>query len=176
MSDGFQVKLDPKFASKLKKRVEGYQFEVGILDKNQVHRDPKRGVRGLRGQDVLSTYAGGPVRRAERSSKTGITTAQVAKNVMQTTGINWLRAPFKDRSNRDIREFAKFYLKSIFRKPESNRNRLQNLMQAIVRNPILRGDYGHNKELTRKIKTFDRLLIDTGQMFKAIRARVVKRG
>jgi len=173
VSDGFQVKLDPKFASKLKKRVEGQYFEVGILDKNQIHRDPKRGARGFQGQDVLTTYAGGPVRQAQRTSKTGITTAQVAKDVMQKTGINWLRAPFKDHSNLDIRVFAKEYLKSIFRSTKANQNRMQNLMQAIVRNPILRGDYGHNKELTRKIKAFDRLLMDTGQMFKAIKARMV---
>ncbi len=38
---------------------------------------------------------------------------------------------------------------------------------------MLRGDYGPNSELTRKIKGFDRYMIDTAQLFKAIKAKCV---
>jgi hypothetical protein len=49
-------------------------------------------------------------------------------------------------------------------------------LQAIVRNPILRGDYGKNKKETIKRKGFDRYMIDTGQFFNSIIARVTKKG
>jgi hypothetical protein len=52
---------------------------------------------------------------------------------------------------------------------------MENLAQAIIRNPILRGDYGSNSALTRKIKGFDRFMFDTGQLFQSIKAKVLKR-
>jgi hypothetical protein len=52
---------------------------------------------------------------------------------------------------------------------------LTNAIQAIVRNPILRGDYGRNNLFTQKVKGFNRLMIDTGQFFNNIKARVFKR-
>jgi hypothetical protein len=84
-----------------------------------------------------------------------------------------LLAPFKQKSS-DIIKFSRAYLNLIFANKPSIRN-VENLLQAIVRNPILRGDYGHNKKKTADAKGFDRHLFDTGQMFKAIKAKVTKR-
>jgi hypothetical protein len=53
--------------------------------------------------------------------------------------------------------------------------RVENLVQAIVRNPILRQDYGTNEARTADAKGFDRHLIDTSQMFRALKARARKR-
>ena len=58
----------------------------------------------------------------------------------------------------------------------SEKKRAENLLQACVRNPIRAGEYGPNSPLTVLIKGFDRAMIDTGQLFKAIKARCTVRG
>ena len=54
--------LYKRFVKKLKGRFGKYNFEVGVLDEAP-YKSPRRGERGKKGQDVLSTYAGGPVRK-----------------------------------------------------------------------------------------------------------------
>lgn len=61
-------------------------------------------------------------------------------------------------------------------KPNMSKKRLENLLQAIVRNPILRLEYGKNTATAADNKGFDRHLFDTGQMFKAITARAKRVG
>jgi hypothetical protein len=56
----------------------------------------------------------------------------------------------------------------------SEMKRVQNLLQAVIRNPILRGDYGRNAMSTARNKGFNRLFIDTGQFFRAIKAKVTR--
>ena len=54
-----------------------------------------------------------------------------------------------------------------------SRQRIINAVQAVVRNPILRGAYGKNSAKTAKTKGFNKLLMDTGQLFKNIKARLL---
>ena len=129
------------------------------------HKDARTGARGLGGQDVLATYAGGPVRK--KSSKSSQTIAEVSKANRDRLGFNYLSEPFT-KKNSDVVKFTKEFFRLAFGKSE--KKRAENLLQAIVRNPILRGDYGPNGELTKKIKGFDRAMIDTGQLFKSIKA------
>jgi hypothetical protein len=157
------IKLDERF----KKNVAGlfgkYEFEVGVLDDGP-YRTPLRGKRGKKGQDVLSTYAGGPVRKKGRASSMKISDVSKANRER----FNYLTQPFKKQSS-DIIRFTETFFKLVFGRSE--KKRAENLLQAIVRNPMLRGDYGPNATLTQKIKGFDRAMIDTGQLFKAITAR-----
>ena len=88
-------------------------------------------------------------------------------------GFNYLAKPFEKKSS-DIVRFSREFLKLAFGK--SQKKRCENLLQAIVRNPMLRGDYGPNSELTQKIKGFDRATIDTAQLFKSIRAFCTVKG
>lgn len=166
-----EIKLSPGFAKRVRGKFEKYQFEVGILE-DKVHREAARGQRGLKGEDVLTEYAGGPARKATRKSS-GMSVAQVSESFRKHLGVNYLVAPFKERSA-EIIKFTEQFFKYAFGK--STERRLTNLLQAIVRNPILRGDYGHNSALTKRIKGFDRLGIDTAQLFKGIKARVVRKG
>lgn len=144
---------------------ERYQFEVGILDDGP-HKLAKRGVRGQKGQDVIRTYAGGPVRQKSRTSNISI--SQVSEENRARLGINFYTAPFKDRSS-DIIKFTDSFFRLVFGR--STKRRAENLLQAVVRNPILRGEYGSQSELTTRIKGFDRPMIDTAQLFRAIKAR-----
>jgi hypothetical protein len=161
--------MDLKIKPGFQKRVEGifgkYDFQVGVLE-DGAHREPKRGKRGLKGADVLSSYAGGPIRK--KSTTAGaLTISEVSEANRLRLGVNYLTEPFKKKSS-DIIQFSQAFFKLAFGRGE--KKRAENLLQAIVRNPILRGDYGHNSKLTQKIKGFDRKMIDTAQLFKAIKA------
>lgn len=161
-----ELKLDKRF----KKHVEGlfgrYEFEVGVLD-DKPHKEAKIGKRGLKGQDVLSTYAGGPIRKTS-NKQSDVMISDVSEANRERMGINYLTEPFKKRTS-DIIKFTNEFFKLAFGRSE--KRRAENLLQAIVRNPILRGDYGSNAKITQKRKGFDRKMIDTAQLFKAIIAR-----
>lgn len=166
-----QLKLDDRFKRRLEGRFGKYSFEVGVLEDGP-HYEAKTGKRGLKGRDVLSSYAGGPIRR-KSSKDAGVTIAQVSEENRKRLGFNYLTRPFKDRTS-DIIKFSNEFFKLAFGRSE--KRRAENLLQAIVRNPILRGDYGSNSKLTIKIKGFDRLMIDTAQLFKALKAKCTVKG
>ena len=154
------IKLRKPLDEILKGRIEVFNFEVGIL-KDGPHRRAGKG---------LKNYAGGPARKTGR--KIDGTLSQVSKNVRQETGINYLTLPWK-KKNSDIIKFMKSFIKLAFGEDKlKNKKRVENLVQAVVRNPIMRGAYGVNKKLTATIKGFNRKFIDTAQMFRAITARV----
>lgn len=163
--------FDRRFTTKLKGRIGKYDFDVGILDDAQ-YKKARRGKRGLGGTDVISKFAGGPVRRKSRQTD-GTMLSEISKQNRDRLGVNYLSEPFKKKDSAIVR-FSNEFLKLAFGKSQARR--LENLLQAIVRNPILRGDYGSNSELTKKIKGFDRYMIDTAQLFKAIKAQVNVRG
>jgi hypothetical protein len=147
----------------MKVLIEKNTFEVGILD-DKPHFLPK--------PDEIKNYAGGPSRKNSRK-QSSLTTAEIFVDNMERSNIDFLRRPFKDKSS-DIIKFSNLYLKYAFKKPGVSKKRIENLLQAIVRNPILRQEYGGNSSKTSKKKGFNRFLIDTAQMFKAIRARMIK--
>lgn len=152
------------FAKTLKSRVEGYEFEVGVLD-DKPHREAVE--TGRFDTPQLGSYAGGPIRKTSRK-ESGQSIGDVLVSNMERLNTNLLLEPFKDESA-DINRFTRSFLQSALAK--KSMKRVENLLQAIVRNPILRGEYGGNKAHTADAKGFDRHLIDTAQMFKAIRAR-----
>ncbi len=166
-----RIELSKRFA----KRVEGlfgkYNFEVGVLNDGP-HYEPRERERGQGFELILSTYAGGPTRKRTRT--TTKTIGEVSKANRERLGFNYLSEPFKNRSS-EIIKFSQAFFDLVFGR--SQQKRCENLLQAIVRNPILRGEYGPQKRVTINEKGFDRPMIDTGQLFKAIRAqaKVVKR-
>jgi hypothetical protein len=166
-----KLQLDKAFKERLRGRIAKYEFEVGVLEDGP-HKLARRGAPGLKGSDVISSYAGGPIRKKSRQDS-GLTIAEVSAANRARLGFNYLVAPFKKRSS-DIIKFTKAFFDLAFGRIE--KRRAENLLQAVVRNPILRGEYGPNSPLTRKIKGFDRPMIDTAQLFKALRARVNLKG
>lgn len=164
-----KIELSKKLARTLQSRIEGYQFEVGVLD-DKPHRDPVETSRFQ--QPNLGSYAGGPVRKAQRKSTSGLTSGDVLIANMERLNVNLLSKPFEDQStelNRFVKAFLSFAMKSTG--SAGSLKRVENLLQAVVRNPILKLEYGSNRSSTADAKGFDRHLFDTGQMFKAIRAR-----
>lgn len=160
-----KIELDRRFKKKLEGRFGKYEFEVGVLDDGP-YKKPRRGERGLQGKDVIGQYAGGPVRKKSRADS-GLMISDVSRENRERLGFNYLSEPFQKESS-DIVKFSREFFRLVFGKSE--KRRCENLLQAIVRNPILRGEYGPNSDLTKKIKGFDRGMIDTAQLFKALKA------
>lgn len=160
------MQLGGLFKSRLEKQIEGFEFEVGVLQ-DKVHKNPVE--TPLFGTPVLKEYAGGPIRPTS-STKSELTIGDVLVENMKRLGINLLLEPFQNPDD-ELNKFTTAFLRYAAAKKGSLK-RVENLLQAVVRNPILRKEYGNNKGFTADNKGFDRHLFDTGQMFKAIRARV----
>ena len=165
------IQLDLRFQKNVKGLFGKYEFEVGVLE-DRDHKEAARGKRGLKGQDVITTYAGGP-RRKVSSKDSGKTIAEISADNRKRLGYNYLTKPFAQKSS-DIIKFTNEFFKLVFGRTE--KKRAENLLQAVVRNPILRGEVGKQSPLTTKIKGFVRPMIDTAQLFKAITARCNIRG
>jgi hypothetical protein len=95
--------LDKRFKKNIAGRYGKYEFEVGILE-DKPYRKPLRGERGLKGKDVLSNYAGGPVRKASRKASDKMI-SEVSKENRERLGFNYLSKPFENRSS-DIIKFT----------------------------------------------------------------------
>lgn len=162
-----KAKMSKGFKTTLARKYQRYEFEVGILE-DKPYKIPKSiGPNGILKEEALTEYAGGPIRKVT-SQKSGLNISEVLIANSERLGIDLLRAPFQERSS-DIIKFADSYMKLIAGK--INLKRVTNLIQAIVRNPILRGDYGSNSGYTEDNKGFNRYLMDTAQTFKAIKAK-----
>lgn len=165
-----KMNLGQGWSKSLSKKVNGVSFDVGVLD-DKPHMQP---VESGPYQIPKKTYAGGPV-RANSRKPSGLSTGQVLIENMERLNKNILLEPFRQK-NSEILKFTNYFLRYIVgRSGSSSVKRIENLLQAIVRNPILKQEYGQNSAVTADIKGFDRLLFDTGQTFKAIRARMIRR-
>lgn len=162
------IKMGRSWTKKLEKRIEGFELEVGILE-DKPHNNPVE--HGLFGDPQTRTYAGGPVRKQTRE-KGPLSTGEIFIQNQERLNIDLLLRPFQEKSS-DIMKFTSAFLKTAVAKGSTKR--VENLLQAIVRNPILKQEYGGNRSATADAKGFDRHLFDTGQMFKAIVARVKRR-
>lgn len=144
-----------------------YRFQVGILE-NKRHYLPATGDTYLtKGQNVWYNYAGLKLRKPSSYKYKG-TLFSVARDMDQA--FKWLRRPFMLQSNADLLNVLYFIVENMNGKETSQR--IINGIQAVVRNPILRGAYGRNSAKTAKKKGFNKLLMDTGQLFKNIKARL----
>jgi hypothetical protein len=157
-----RLELGKGFAKRTQKLFDKYNIEVGILN-DKPYRKPLKDETGI--------YAGGPVRK--KSREIDGTISEVSEKFRTQSGLNYLTEPFKIPQNKDILKFTRSFFKGVFGR--ASLNQMQNLAQAIIRNPILRGDYGSNSAYTRAKKGFDRYMFDTGQLFQAIKAKVVRR-
>lgn len=144
---------------KMSKNIGKYRFEVGIFQDS-----PKKLAR----KGATKSYAGLNIAASGKSSKK-VSLVQVGKYMNNRFG--WLKKPFKLSQNKDVLKVVQEIAAQEFGKKSRDNKRLENAVQAVIRNPILRGDYGRNAASTIKQKGFDKLGILTGQMFKAIKAK-----
>jgi len=163
-----KIQMSAGFKKRLQRRIDKYEFEVGVLE-DKAHRKPRESSLASLDTSNLAQYAGGPVRKTSREVGP-LTVGEILVENMQRKSVDFLREPFQNQSS-DIMKFTKAFLGMAFGRV--GKRRVENLLQAVVRNPILRQEYGSNSFRTADSKGFDRFLFDTGQMFKNIKARVL---
>ena len=146
-------------SKKIAKEIGNYNFEVGILSD-----EPKK----MRKKGSSKNYAGLKVSASGKASPK-VSLAEVAKYTDKR--FKWLKKPFTLPKNKEVIAVVKEIASQVFSKKSTDNKRLENAVQAVIRNPILRGDYGSNALSTIKQKGFNKLGIDTAQMFKAIKAK-----
>jgi hypothetical protein len=148
----------------LKQEIEGYNFDVGILD-DKPHKRASFTVSA-------NVFAGQEFKTLKQSKKTDAkSTGEIAKYLDRK--YHWLRKPWKNEKNVDVLKVIHDYIDFLYGK-NKNTNAFKNVLQAVVRNPILRGDYGSNTASTQNRKGFNKPMIMTGQFFKLIKA-VIRR-
>jgi Tfp pilus assembly major pilin PilA len=153
------MKIKANITKKMVKDIGNYSFEVGVLQ-----NEPKK----TRKKGSSKSFAGLKVSASGKVSPK-VSLAEVAKYT--DNKFKWLKKPFKLANNKDVINVVKELSKQVFGKKSIDNKRLENAVQAVIRNPILRGDYGNNAASTIKAKGFNKLGIDTAQLFKSIKAK-----
>lgn len=140
--------------------LDKYEVQVGLFE-DKTRKKPKFG--------EFKSYAGKTLLREGKVS-TGASLIEVAEYLDKKH--KWLRKPFLKRSNKEVVLVLNDIVKDI--NGQDLKQRILNGFQAVVRNPILRGEYGKNTTPWAKKKGFNQPLMMTGQFFKNIKARFKK--
>lgn len=151
-----------KWAEQLRKDYAQFEFHTGIIE-DKPEPLPKYGEHV--GKQI------GDINPLKKGKKSGTMVSAVAKKFDEI--YNWLISPWRKESNRDVLNVISDYSRYLA-KP-GNENRLKNAVQAVVRNPILRGEYGDNREETAKKKGFNKFMVATGTFFNSIKALVKRK-
>lgn len=120
----------------------------------------------------LGTLEGGPVRL--QKAETRSTTATIAERIRTDLGVDWLRTPVRRENSPEMKQLRKAFFDLVTGK-NRNYSAVEAKFRAVLRIPILKKRYGRNTPAAARAKTFNRFLIDTGQFFKAIAAKVTSR-
>lgn len=169
-----KIELSKRWQNKLKRRFDKYEMEVGIL-KDVDYYLPQTGEPGIPAEmrSTIGQFAGGPVRKRS-NTKSGMKVSDIAEKIRTEQKVDWLREPLKNRSNRELQTLINTFFRFAFGR--STERRMENAVRALIRNPILRQDYGDNSPGTVARKGFNRYLFDTGQFFRSIKSRIIKKG
>ncbi len=136
--------------------LDKYKVELGVLE------DKPKVVEAEKGN--YKTYAG--LKLLKETKKYNGRLVDVAVELDKK--YKWLRYPFLVKNNQDVVKVVNDIVRCINGK--ADKQRVLNGMQAIVRNPILRNQHGMNTLARERQKGFNKLLMATGQFFKAIKA------
>ena len=147
-------------SKKLNFKLAKYEVQVGLLE-DKKRKKPKF--------NEFKNYAGKKLLREGGFSK-GASMVEVAEYLDRK--YKWLRKPFLIINNKEVVLVLNDIVKDM--NGQDLKQRILNGFQAVVRNPILRGEYGKNTSPWAKKKGFNQLLMMTGQFFKNVKARFKK--
>jgi hypothetical protein len=153
-----------------KKKASLFQKVKGKIKKAATTKaDKAKKMRAAHRARGLGTLEGGPVRL--QKPKTWGTVAEVGEAIRKIHGIDYLRTPVRRENSPEMKELRKAFF-DLLRGRNKNYSAVEAKFRAVLRIPILKARYGRNTSAAARVKTFNRKLIDTGQFFKAIIARV----
>lgn len=165
MAVRFKLSLDQRFKRKLAGRFEKYEFQAGVL-KDGPHFRARSNAQG--------TLQGGPVRKMNKAKTDRFSTGAISRRLLARykgpSGGNVYTDPLR-RKSRDMSAFLEAFANLVTGK-NKNYSRVETMLRALIRNPLLKRRYGSNTQERIRVKGFNRLMIDTGQFFKAIQAKV----
>lgn len=117
----------------------------------------------------LGTMEGGPVRLKKATTRGTI--MKIAQYIRRRHKIPYLTAPFKNAKSKEMKTLLAELMNLTTGKSKSY-SKAETALRAVIRVPFLRKKYGRNSIAAQRIKTFDRLGIDTGQFFRALDGKV----
>jgi len=149
--------------------LEKQSVTVGILSKGvkSAKIDWSKGTKTKNG-GVNGSYQTRYVKVKGRSKN--IPLYNLAKTLDNKKGI--FTDALSNANNKDVVKVAQEM--AILNKSPSDIRRLKNVSRAIIRNPILRGDYNPDSTLWAERKSFNHWGIATGTFFKNIKAEYKK--
>lgn len=168
--------------SKKKKQTVAKKKKATLLQKvkgkikkaTRTKADKDRALRKSHARRGLGTLEGGPVRLQKPTTRS--TTAAIAERIRTELGVDWLRAPVRHENSPEMKALRVAFFRLLTGK-NKNYSAVEAKFRAVLRIPILKQRYGRNTPAAARAKTFNRFLIDTGQFFKAIVAKVrVRKG
>ncbi|HDM8140697.1 TPA: hypothetical protein P0E12_004987 [Vibrio harveyi] len=153
-------------------KLERQSVTVGVLDpdKRAAKPDMSKGLTRMSSADAQQGLGGSSIPRRyikRGGNKKAPTLRRLAFWLDKDRGIfsSVLMNPKNEQLIKLAQEFA------IVNKTPQDEARLEKIARALVRNPILRGDYGSNSPDTKKRKGFDHFGIQTGTLFNNIKAK-----
>lgn len=162
-----EIKLPDNLLEKEIDEFESQRVQVGVLDKAKmasIPRSRKKGLSRIKG----TSY---PRRKIHKKSKI-LTVTKLAEYMDEYYGFI-SDAPLVP-SNTDLIKVTNELIK-IFN-GDLDPRRVENAAIAIIRNPIIRMDYGRNAASTEKEKGFNRPLVDSATLFNNITAKYYIKG
>lgn len=180
--EAFGPKAPPKFGppkpkkpkkpkSTLKKISQKYKKKISKAfesKKSKTKRRLKAKVKAYKAMG-LGYMEGGPVRLQKSTTKGSL--QDIAGYVRKRHNIPYLTAPFKNMKSKEMRLLTKELFNLI-----SNRRKgyakVEAALRDVIRIPFLKKRYGNNSRRAARIKTFNRLGIDTGQFYQALDGKV----
>lgn len=137
---------------------------VGVLNKTAPAKRPARPLRKIQ-------LTPGVMRNAvdRRASKRIVKLVDVAGYLEEQRGL--FSEAMDKAGNKQLAELVELFAQLAQTGDPIIQRRLENACRSIVRNPMLRREYGDNAESTAKAKGFDHWGINTGTLFKAIEAK-----
>lgn len=153
------IELDGNFLEDEIKEFEKQRVTVGVLDKS------KNAAISKNKGDGLKNFQGGKAMKIKKRDK-AFPMYQLADFLDYNYG--FISNAAENPNNKDL-VVVMNELKKIF-DGNVNPRRIENGAIALVRNQILRKDFGSNKESTKDNKGFDMPLVRTGALFNSIKA------
>ncbi|GLT13902.1 hypothetical protein [Vibrio algivorus] len=166
----FTMDIDIDYTD-LEKEVESFNqhhIRIGILDKNKV-------VKRADHDEPLKSFQGKQASRVMRGSKgkTNLKLTKLAEYLDTRYGV-FSKAEYHF-ANQDVIRVTNELVKLFDagnQSPEQIR-RIESAARALIRNPIMRKDFGSNAHATISGKHFDWPMVDTGAFFNSIKAQYV---
>lgn len=137
---------------------------VGVLNKSAPAKRPARPLRQM-------ALIPGVVRNAvdRKKNPRAAKLAQVAGWLEESRGL--FSEAMDKAGNKQLAELVELFAKLAEQGDPTLIRRLENAARSIVRNPMLRKEYGDNADSTAKEKGFNHWGLNTGTLFKAIEAK-----